>query len=829
MRSVSLLLPILLSTLAALPAVAQPLRAESPTQNVYNPTTGLTGFGDASSLVKNPALLSTLRSWSLVYFHTERPGDRTVGGRGDAAFFALPVPLLSAFSFGLGLQSVRPPQAFPFSSTIKLSTALAWRPMRLFSAGLAYSYVYRRARDGSVGSTHTVDLGLNANINRLFAFGMTIRDLGAPSVYGAPLQRVYDLEAAYRPWGNDRMEIALGTRIGERRRDVDPHFRVWLTPAQGFHLKADVEWRRDVELDGNIDNDVRAALGLELDLDSFSIGGYGLFGRELGESRGQGFSLVARAHGERHLPPWQTPLHLEKIVLDKALSPRALTSLVRRLREIEGEPLTKGVLVELRNFDGGWGTAETLRASLERLKVRKKRVFVSLRDPSTRAYYVATAGERLFLHPGGGVALKGLHSTVTFFAGTGELLGVRADFVKIGAYKSAPEQYTEKAATAAAREQRNAYLDEIHRHLTDGIAAGRKVDAAMVRRWIDGGPYTAGEAKRLGLVDELVTDSQLGKAVDQALGRHLAIVPTSERPRHPYAFVPTRVAVLAVDGEITDGESLTIPLLDKKLVGAKTLLAAIEAVQKSASIKALVVYLDTPGGSALASDLVAEALRELRQHKPVVCVMNDVAASGGYYLASACEKIYALPSTLTGSIGIFTGKFDISGLAGKLGVTHETYERGKQAGIDSMWRPYTEEERALLADKLRYYYDRFVDAVAEGRSLDRGAVDRLGQGRVWAGSAAKERGLVDELGGVGEALDWAFGETGFRAHEVELHFLPEEKPLLFTLLGLVGFDLKAQTPALPLLQPLLRALPGSLLVAPSQPQARLEWDEWNER
>lgn len=800
------------------------LRGESPTQNVYNPTVGTSGIGDASSTVKNAAMLSSLRSWSLVYLHSELPGNGTVGGRGDGVFFAMPAPLMNKITIGLGVQSIRPPSTFPYRNAIKVTEALAFRPNRFVSIALAYSYVHRHALDGTTASTHTFDLAANANLNRFFALGLTVKDLNGPTVYGVEVQRVYDLEASYRPWGNDRMELALGTRIGERRQDVDPHMRVWLTPAPGFHLKADVEWRRDLDLDGVIDNDVRAAIGVELDIDRVGFGGYGLFGRELGQTKGQGFTLVARAHGERALPPWQAPIHLEKIVLDKELDEVGMVRLVRRLREIETERSTAGVIVELGELPFGWGTAEGLRASLLRLRQRGKHVFAVMTTPNTKAYYLASAAEKMLLHPGGNLSLKGLRSTVTYFGGTGELLGVRADFVKIGAYKSAPEQFTNKQGSASAKLERDAYLDDLYRNLVEGIAKARNVDVDTVKRWIDGGPYTAGAAKRLGLVDALARDREVSTTIDGWLGRHYMVMGMDTAPKRQGAFVPQRVAVVAVEGDIVEGESMTIPLLDKKMTGAKTIVKLLDQIKNTPSIRGVVVHLNTPGGSALASEQIHDALGELRKQKPVVCVMTDVAASGGYYIAAGCEKIYAAPSTLTGSLGIFTGKFDISGLAGKLGVTAEAYERGKNAGIDSMWRPYTEEERAMLADQLRYYYDRFVDAVAAGRNLDRAVVDGLGQGRVWSGRAAQARGLVDEFGGLDEGIEWLITEIGMRPSEVEVGVLPEQRPLLFTLLNLLGFDVKAQLGggALPFVGSVLSQLPGSVVLAPSLPHARLD-------
>jgi protease-4 len=287
--------------------------------------------------------------------------------------------------------------------------------------------------------------------------------------------------------------------------------------------------------------------------------------------------------------------------------------------------------------------------------------------------------------------------------------------------------------------------------------------------------------------------------------------------------------VLIIQGDIVDGNSALIPLLDTRLVGARTLLPVIENARADGRVKAIVVRVNSPGGSALASDLIARELERTALVKPVVCSFGDLAASGGYYVAAPCQRIFAAPSTLTGSIGIFSGKFDVSGLATKLGVSVDVEKRGARADIESMWREYTDEERRILTDKLRYFYNRFVETVARGRHLSGAQVDAVGRGHVWSGEAGLARGLVDELGGVMDAVAEAKRRAGLRQDDpVELAPMPTETTLLGELAGLLGIGARvrsqvAETLALvPGLKELLAALPASLLAEPSVPQARLE-------
>jgi protease-4 len=814
-------LPLACMLALALPARAQRTVPEPATPGVYNPTVGLAGDADASSIERNPAGLGFLRSWSGVYLHTEVDDQGTIGGRGDGFFFASPLPYLSSLALGAAVQSIRPPTTFPFANEAKLQLAFAWRIVPAFSIGIAYAHLW--SDKGPVaGGVDTLDAGLSTRLGPHLAGAVVVHDIPSSSVGGLPLQRVYEPEVAIRPFGTDLVELAASARFGERRGDVDPRFRLWVTPYSGITLKAEMELRRDLYLDGKEENDLRVAIGLQLDLERVGVAGFGRFGTDGGKTRGSGFTLAARISGERYPALWRGLVHLEKVDLGPGLTGRRLVAMLLHLRRLERERDVGGVVVVLGDLDGGWATAEELRAALLRLRHARKHVYVYMTEVTTRSYYVASAGERLYQDPAGGIRLIGLTSTGLYFKGTGDLLGVRADFVKIAEYKSAPEQYTQKGPSEPAKQQRQAMLSDLYRHLTEGIAAARRVSPDDVRRWIDRGPYTAVEAQRNGLVDELRDGDEVEGAIGELLGRHVAIHDPPSAPERARSWEKPRVAVLFVDGDIVDGKSQTIPILNLKMVGLQSLLPALARAREDSRVKAIVLRIDSPGGSALASDLIARELLRTRAVKPVVCSLGDVAASGGYFIAAPCQRIFAAPSTLTGSIGIFTGKFDLSGLAAKLGVTLETTERGLHASMDSLWRPYTDEERALILDKLGYYYGRFVDTVSRGRGLSNAAVEALGRGRVWSGSAAQARGLVDQLGGLVEAVAEAKKLAGLRDDEpVDVDALPEEPSLLSTLAGLLGINLRAES-SLPLVAPLFRALPASLLVEPSVPQARLD-------
>ena len=814
----------LLLSLVARAASAQVVPAE-PTQGLYNPTQSVAGDADASSVERNPAGLGFLKSWSGVYLHTQLADDGRAGPGGDGFFFASPIPYLSAFSAGIGVQSIRPPSTWDYGDLAKLSLSLAWHPLPMLAIGFTYAHLWSDKPPLRSG-LDTMDLAISIRPLNWLAAGLVVHDIPQPTPdQGPPVQRVWEPEIALRFWSG-KLEIAAGARFGERRGDVDPRFRLWLHPVDGVWLKTDVTWVPDVYLDGNHENDVRVAIGLELNLERVGVAGYGLFGTDSSKANWHGWSLAARFSGERYPTFWKGPAYLEKVELAPGMNQRQLAALLLRMRKLERDRRAAGIIMVVGDLDGAWATAEEIRAAMLRLRHARKHVYVYLTESNTRTYFVASAGERIYQDPAGGVRLVGLHSTAFYFKGTGDLLGVKADFVKVAEYKSAPEQYTNSGSSGPAREQREQMAEDVYQNLVEGIASARHLPAADVKRFIDNGPYTPVEAKKLGLVDELRGGDEIEGAIAERLGRPIALGEAPTAPERPRTWQRPKIAILMVDGDIVDGKSQNIPILNLRMVGMQTLLPAIARARDDANVKAIVLRVDSPGGSALASDLLARELERTRQVKPVVCSFGDVAASGGYFIAAPCGRIFAAPSTLTGSIGIFTGKFDLSGLAHKLGVNIETTERGLHASMESLFRPYSDEERALIADKLRYYYNRFVAQVARGRHLSAAEVDAIGRGHIWSGTAAEARGLVDEFGSLADAVVEAKKQGGLDEDDAtDVELLPEEPSLLGQLAALLGINLHArvaEAQVVPGLADALGSLPGSLLLAPSTPQARLD-------
>ena len=812
---------------------------EEPTDGIALPTAPLAGEFDGRTVATNPGGLPLVRGTELALaLALEDPDVATSAGQGFGAFLAMAGGggILPRFGLGVGLEWLRPPReqlepdpGEPFRATIGLGAAVG----RSSGVGVSWHHV----SGGPAAGTDAFDLGASTRWGNRLALGATLRDVNTGTVAGTPVQRRYELEASVRPLGTDRLDVALGGRIGEARLDVDGWARLSARVARGVFAHAAVETR---ELHGFEDSaagtrevegrDVRATLGLEL---SFGGTGVAMLGTGLRDDRGGrhllGGQLAVRFRSlgpASVLPP---PQHLERVELSGTISLRELTAHVARLRAIARDPSASGVVVTFDDATGGWATLQELRDELLALRKAGKKVFAYLVSGSGRDYFVASAADKIYMDPAGALRLVGLAGTTLYLKGLFDQVGVAPQFERIAEYKSAPEQLVERGPTEPAARMMNELYDSMWEQWLAQVAASRKLGKEELRALVDGGPYTAGElAADRKLVDAVATPEKISELIAKELGGAL---PVARPPRaRPDRWQRPGIAIIYVDGDIVDGKSRTVPLLGQQRAGGETLVAAIAAARASGRVGAIILRIDSPGGSALASELVAREVFATRGVKPILCSMGDLAASGGYFVAAGCETIFAEPMTITGSIGIFYGKFDVSGLLGRLGITAETHKRGKRADVESYFRPYTAEERGVLLDKLKYMYGRFVGAVAEGRKMKKEEVDAVGRGHVWSGEMARRVRLVDRFGGLGDAIDLAKQRMGLsRDVQVQLYVLPAVQA---SLLGWAGKLIGARADAapapsledLPALRDLVRGLAPSLLLAPGAPQARLPFE-----
>jgi protease-4 len=395
------------------------------------------------------------------------------------------------------------------------------------------------------------------------------------------------------------------------------------------------------------------------------------------------------------------------------------------------------------------------------------------------------------------------------------------------------------------RANKTLLLDDVFNRITSSIAAdrtrvGKKMDAAEVRTLIDRGLFTPPQAQAAGLVDGVADQGQLEMVIAHALGRpDVGITDLDSAPIAPGAWPSRRVAVVLVDGTIVDGPSQELPFGIGGVAGSDTLLAALEECRSDSTIGAVVLRVNSPGGSAFASDVIARAIVKLReQGKPVVVSMGDLAASGGYYISAPADVVFAEPSTITGSIGIFAIKVNAAQLVSTLGLNVQTTNRGAHADYLSPYRPWSEAEVKMVMEKMRYLYGQFIETVATGRKsrgLTVARVDELGRGQVWTGALAQSVGLVDRLGGLADAIDEATRMAAIpigRDQLPEVHVLPRAPLDLVRRLVTGNTDASAGAPnpitPVQLLTPdaraALRMLAPTLLVGGTGVQARLPYD-----
>lgn len=471
----------------------------------------------------------------------------------------------------------------------------------------------------------------------------------------------------------------------------------------------------------------------------------------------------------------------------------SFTSLLTQLRKAKADKRIGAVLLDINFPDIGWGKSLELRDAVADFKTSGKPVYAYMEMGTNREYYIATAADKIFLPPSGDIYINGFAAEAMFYKGSLDKLGIEADVIQIGPkYKNAPDRYTRKEMSDGQREVINAVLDEYFDRYTSAVAESRKRSVEDVMSAIDGAPYNANQAKSLGLIDDALYREQVEDLLKETLGYK-----KDDKLRTvsggAYREIPSdslglnngeKVAVVFASGAITSGRSSNGPV-SGEMIGSDTLVEAINDAAKDKSIKAIVLRVDSPGGSALASDLIWHAIENAKEKKPVVVSMSDVAASGGYYIACNANKIVAEPTTITGSIGVFMGKPVVKGFYDWLGVTNEYVMRGKNAGIFRETEKWTPEERAKMVEQTNsIYYDNFVPKVAKGRNKDAEAVNTLGQGRVWTGTQAKTNGLIDEFGGLEKAISIAKELAELPADkDVRRVVLPEPRPFLETIFG----------------------------------------------
>jgi len=469
--------------------------------------------------------------------------------------------------------------------------------------------------------------------------------------------------------------------------------------------------------------------------------------------------------------------------------------LLTEIRDLGEHKDVEGVLLDFRGASYSLYQAEEIRAELAQLKEDGLKIVAFAEGYGIGSYYLASVADKIWMVPTGEVSFVGMYARTLHIKGTLDKLGIEPDFYRVGEYKSAYELFEFSQPSDEDKEQLEAYLSSIYDEILGAIERDRGITRAEFEKIMNERIIVdADTAKMLGLVDDLCLaldlDSIIKMEFDEKTQRTKLADLKKKRKEVPRAWVESRepaglpglakIALVVAEGSIVTGESgtspLPIPLIGGKYMGSTTMSEVLEKVKDDKQVKAVVFRINSGGGSALASEIINRALTELAAEKPVICSMAGVAGSGGYFIAAPADKIFADATTVTGSIGILGGKFVTKGFNEKLGITRETIKLYPHADMFSPDRPFDEKEAEILQQMMNDGYAEFVGRVAEGRDMSFDEVDSVARGRIWSGPDGVEAGLVDEVGGLMDALEEARRMADL-PEDVQVVIYPRPKPM----------------------------------------------------
>jgi len=451
---------------------------------------------------------------------------------------------------------------------------------------------------------------------------------------------------------------------------------------------------------------------------------------------------------------------------------------VEMIRKAKTDRRISSLVIKPAGAGALWGKVQEVRDAVADFRRSGKPAIAYLEFGGEQEFYLASACDKVFLMPTASLDLTGMASYELFLRGMLDKIGAYPDALHIGEYKTASNTLTEHTYTPAHREMAESLNTDLYQQLVRGIADGRHKSEAEVKSLIDHGPFLPEEALKAGLIDDLAYEDELDDKVKLGTGKIKYTDMNEYRQVSPTSLGLNRgpkIAVLYAAGIIASGKS-NYDSPSGNVVGSETLVDYLRKARADSAVKAIVLRIDSPGGSAIASDVIWREVMLTKNQKPVIASMSDVAASGGYYIAMPAHAIVAEPSTLTGSIGVVITKFVIDGTLKKLGLNMEGVSQGKYAQMYSPVRPFSPEERARVAENMQATYDTFVEKAAQGRNTTPEKIDAIAQGRVWTGRQAKQLGLVDELGGLDRAVAIAKQRAKIpQDSEVELVIYPPKK------------------------------------------------------
>jgi protease-4 len=524
------------------------------------------------------------------------------------------------------------------------------------------------------------------------------------------------------------------------------------------------------------------------------------FGRGGGDEQGEWLYL----HLEGPIGDGPMP---DSLIVDPEDIPLTVHDYAATLHEAARDEGVAGLDLELDMHGLGFASAQEIRGGLVAMKDAGKPCRAWSKIYENVDWYIASACDELHIHPEGVPMAIGLKVQTSYYAGTFEKLGVSGDFERVGRFKSAIETYERTAPSESSMLMYDELLDSLYANFVADVADGRQLSEDDVRELIDDPPVTAKTAVDRGMLDAMTYRDAWAEAHPEPTPFKKYAAQLQNRWRRS----GKQVAVVHLSGQIMDGESSSGGF-GGAVIGDASVVPMLDRLAEDEDVVAVVLRVDSPGGSALASDVMWRSIVELKEEKPVVVSMASYAASGGYYIAMPADYIFAQPSTITGSIGVFGGKFAMAGLYEKIGVTTWSSQRGELAMLYNLERPFSDAERSKVRERIEAFYDTFVTKAGEGRGMTWAEIDEVAGGRVWTGSQALEVGLVDELGGIEQAVAKALELAGEEsAEDIGRRILPRRQSLMEYLLKGLN-EQQVQATRVELQQEAIRELVGPELV-----------------
>ena len=538
-----------------------------------------------------------------------------------------------------------------------------------------------------------------------------------------------------------------------------------------------------------------------------------LFSRaSLGESTPSLRDLAAKIHqiqDQKEKLPKVAEFDLSTAIVEKPSDfsllggdPSALTlrQLIDRLHKARDDREIRAVLLTLGDPGTNLSQSQEIRDALIEIRKAGKKVFVYADGYDTDSYTIATGASNICILPGGEVMIPGISIQTMYLKGLFDKLGVKADYAQIGAYKGADEEYTRTGPSPEFTGELNKLMDSLYKQVVSGIATNRQLTPEAVKAAIDEAILTAQSAKDRGFVDQLVDPDGLHDLISDELGTDTEMVADYGAPpadnvdlsnpfallslltRKPAVSTKPAVALVFADGVIVDGGG-GMSLTEGSTIGSDTIREAMRDIAADSSIKCVVIRINSPGGSALASEAMWQAVHRVAKNKPVIISVGNMAASGGYYLASSGERIFADPSAIVGSIGVVGGKFVTKDLYDKLGITTQTFSRGRNASLFGSETEFTDRQRHMVQSWMTETYDQFTQRVMSTRGGKIAKIEDVAQGRVFIADQAKDLGLVDEIGGLDKAIAYAADEAQLKTNSYEVRTVPAPKTLMDIISG----------------------------------------------